>query len=231
VAKAVNAIAGAQASTMATNFNASPLTTTEVDDPAYNLGLLQDVILNTHGRLALEIASATDENGVGNHPWRSFFAATTSSLANGAALPATASNGDTIVGAFGKVYVAGDNNVMAPAAAERVSMWRRDASNTTVFKTQPYLYNISGGKIYHTTGNVVMDCCTYERADYATTMAANGDIGLPDILSDALVAGSVASLVIEDEYAATAAYYKNFYEGAIAAIRAGRTEATGFLAR
>lgn len=219
VLKRVNGIAGATASAMATNYATDPLTTTQADDPVFNLAFIQDVVIDVHGRLALEIASVQDPvTNIGNHPWRTFFADVTASVAHGGTLPTVGSGGKTIIGAFGRCYNAGDTDyVLTPASLERISAYRLNVGG--IYSTSPHLYSVMGSKVYATAANVVFDVCVYERADLVTAMAANGNISLPDVLADALVAGSVASIVVEDEYATTAAYYKSFYDQAIASIR------------
>lgn len=226
VLKRVNGIAGAQAAAMATNYAVSPLTTTEADDPVYSLAFVKDVIVDTHGRLALEIASVVDPvTGVGCHPWRAFFRDVTASVGHDSALPTVGSSTKTIIGALGRAVSAGDTDfILTPGSAERVSAFRLYTG--TLYTAGAGLYHINGGKVYATVSNVVFDCCVYERADYS---AFTGNIALPDALTDALVAGSVAGLLLEDEYAAQTAYYRDMYSQAIAAIRAGSVAMPGLL--
>lgn len=228
VLKRVNGIAGAQAAAMATNYAVSPLTTTEADDPVYSLAFVKDVIIDVHGRLALEIASVVDPvTGIGCHPWRSFFAGVTATVSNDSAMPTVSSTSKTIIGALGRCVSSGDtDHIYTPASAERVSAFRLYVS--TLYTTSPGLYYIDGGKLY-TTGSVIFNCCMYERADQVTAMAANGSITLPDVLVDALVAGSVAGLLVEDEYAGQVQTYRQMYEQAIAAIRAGSVAMPGLM--
>ncbi len=226
-AKRVNAVTGATASTMATNYATSPLTTTEIDDPVYNLAFLQDVIIDTHGHLALEIASVADNRGIGCHPWRAFFADVTASVNHEGSIPTTGTGSKSIIGALGQPYNAGDTDqILTMASAERVSNYRLFVSNE-VYTLNPYLYHVDGHKVYCTVSSVVFPCCVYERSDYVTTMAANGSIALPDSLADALVAGAVSALLIEDEYAAQSAYYKAIYDQAVMAIRAQKIVVPG----
>lgn len=219
VLKRVNGIAGATASTMATNYVVSPLTVTEADDPVFSLAFVQDVVLDTHGRLALEIANVQDPvTNVGNHPWRAYFLDVTASIANGGNLPTTGSGGNPIIGAFGRAYNAADTDyVLTPASFERVS--QANLNPNGMYTAEPYLYCVNGSKVYTTVANVIFDVCVYSRSAEATTLAANGDITLPDALTDALVAGAVGSILVEDEYASTAAYYRGFYDQAVTSIR------------
>lgn len=214
VAKHANAFASGSAATVATNYAVSPLTTTQVADPFFNLAFIQDKAIDAHGRLALEIAN------VRAHPWRRYVGnSVTSALASGDQLPATAANGDTIVGAWGQV-LAGGTLPMSEAAPERV---RAYLIHSTALYTAPYIYYIDGGYIYHTSATATINCCTYERADIVTAVAANGNITLPDVLVDAIVAGAVASLLVEAKGMEQAAYFKNYFEGCIESIRKGET--------
>src|SRR5262245_52583117 len=101
VEKHVNAMAGTSASAQETNFAVTPLTTTQVDDPIYNLSFAQALVINAHGRIALAIASAVDPlTGIGNHPWRGFFRDKTGALTHGANIPTVGGGGKSIIGAF-----------------------------------------------------------------------------------------------------------------------------------
>lgn len=224
--KRVNGIAGAQAAAMATSYAVNPLTTTEADDPVYSLAFVKDVIVDVHGRLALEIASVADPvTGIGCHPWRPFFADVTASVAHGGSLPTVGSGGKNIIGVLGRAVNAGDTDyILTPASAERISAWR--LSVATLYTSGAWMYHVNGSKVYATVAGVIFECCVYERADYS---AFSGNMALPDILADALVAGSVASLLVEDEYANQCAYYRGMYENAIAAIRAGSTSMPGLM--
>lgn len=227
VLRRVNGIAGATAATVDTNYGTSPITTTQADSPVYNLAFVQDVVIDTHGRLALEIASTVDPiTGIGCHPWRAFFRDVTANVAHGGNLPTTGTTGSkTIIGAFGRPYDASNTDLfLTPAGIERVSAYNQ---YTGIYTNNPYIYNVNGGKVYHTTTNVVFDVCVYERADQVTAVGANGNITLPDSLADALVFGSVANIIIEDEYANQAQIYAGYYLACINAIRAGSMSMPG----
>lgn len=221
VAKRVNAVAGATASAMATNYAVDPPTTTELDDPVFNLAYIKDVVIDVHGRLVLEIASVQDPvTGIGNHPWRTFFTDVTASIAHGGTFPTVGSGGKTIIGAIGRAVVVSDLDlILTPCSIDRISAYRANIAAGGIYTANPQMYSILGSKVYSTQSNVIFDVCVYERADIVTAMAANGNMTLPDVLADALVAGSVATILVEDEYANTAGYYKQFYDQAIAQIR------------
>lgn len=226
VLKRYNGIAGAQASTMATNYAVNPLTTTEADDPVYALAFVKDVIVDVHGRLALEIASVADPvTGIGCHPWRTWYKDVTANVAHGGDLPIVGSTTKTIIGALGRAYNAGDTDqILTPASVERVSNFRLHIS--TLYTSAPAFYCINGSKVYASVSNIIFDCCVYERSDYS---AFTGFINLPDALTDALVAGSCAALLVEDEYAGQCAAYQQMYNNAIAAIRAGSVAMPGLM--
>src|SRR4030095_12804697 len=192
VARRVNGIAGSTAATVETNYATSPLTATQIDSPVWNLAFLQDIIIDVHGRLAEEIAQVADpQTGIGCHPWRSSFRDVTSNVAHAGNLPTTGSGGKTIIGVLGRPRDASDTDrFLTPASAERVSNYR---AFTSAYTENPWLYHINGSIVYHTSTNIVFECCVYERADYVTTMAANGSIVLPDGLADTLIAGAISS--------------------------------------
>lgn len=211
--KHVNAFASGTAATVSANYLTSPLTTTQVEDPFFNLDFIKDKCIDANGRLALEIAN------VRQHPWRAFIGgSSTAGLVTGSILPTTAVSGKTIVGAWGQVRASGQ--LMTEASPERV---QAAITNPALYQT-PRLYYIDGEYIYHTgASTAVINCCTYDRSDVVTTVAANGNIALPDVLADAIVAGAVASLVIEGKGAEQAGYFLSVFNAAIESIRKGQT--------
>lgn len=212
--KHLNAFAGGAALNVQTAYTASPLTVTEVVDPYFNLDFIKDKAIDAHGRLALEIAN------VRAHPWRAFIGdVQTSNLASGVVIPPTASNSKSIVGALGQVVSASDAQPLSEAAPERV---RQFLEMTSAVYNQPYLYYIDGNRIYHTVTNAVINVCTYERSDVVTTVAANGNITLPDVLVDAIVAGAVSTCIIESKGMEMGGYFSGMFDKAIQSIRQGQ---------
>lgn len=211
VAKALNAFASGSASTVSTNYLIAPLTTTQVADPYFNLDLIKDKCIDVHGRLALEICNVL------GHQWRSRFHAVTAGLISGATLPTTA-NSKTIIGALGEVLSSSIR--MDKTTPDRV---RQYLNNAALYPLNPYLYYIDGNCIYHTAATANINVCVYERADVVTVVSGNGNINLPDVLVDALVAGALAELIVESKGIEQASYFKNLFEAAIASIRQGQT--------
>lgn len=223
VGKRVNAfVSTAVPATANTDYTTSPLTTTQIVSIVRNLGLIQDTALDVHGRIALTIADVRDPvTGIGSHPWRSFFAGVTGSVASGSNLPTTTGtpSGKTIIGALGRPYRAtAATQYLQPASVERVS---RYLANTSLYTNNPWIYHIDGAKVLHSTDNIVFNVCYYDRADQATTLAANGNIILPDALVDTLVAGTVASFMVENDLIEQAQGYGMIYKAGLDAIASG----------
>lgn len=218
----VNGIAGAQIADAEAAYLTNPLTTTAADNPRYNLSFVKDVMIDVHGRLALAIATTADPvTGIGCHPWRSFFSSVTPTITDGAVLPKQDAATKELIGALGRARDATDADLLfTPASAERVSQYKQ--FGPTFYTVNPYFYHINGSIVYHTaTSGIVFECCVYRRDDVATLVTSNSNIQLPDILSDALVAGTVASLLIESEYADQSAFYMSAYMAALQEIASG----------
>lgn len=213
VATTLNAFESGTAADVQTNYLTSPLTVTQVVDPYFNLSFIKDKCIDSESRLALEIAN------VRQHPWRAFIGnSETDSLSSGDLIPTLATNGDTIVGALGQVRRS--TELFSEAAPERVSAY---LINSAIYN-RPYLYYIDGNKIFHTASSAVtIDCCTWERADAVAAMAANGNITLPDVLVDAIVAGAVASCIVEAKGMEQGKYFADMFRAAIESIRQGQT--------
>jgi hypothetical protein len=231
VLKAVNGIAGTTASAMATNYAVNPLTTTQADDPVYSLAFIQDAMADIQGRLANEIASVMNPvTGLGTHPWRSYFASTTSNVANDDILPAADQTNVPIIGAWGGVRIlAGSTRYPGtPTSIERIRASQQNPDS--IYTTTLYEYCIYGQRIYYTDSSytAILDCCVYNRATaISNIVAASQNMLLPDALADAFVAGVVQAIVVEEEYLAQSGFYRDYFNAAVAAIRAGATAMPG----
>lgn len=228
IAKAVNAFKTAMTGATAdTDFTTTPLTATQIDSPIHNLQFLAAVVANVHSDLAYAIAAVTDENGIGNHPWRVHFADTTANVANAAALPTVGASGKTIIGALGQPWDAANvDQLMIRASIERVSSFNNDG----IYSVTPNIYAINSSKVFHSTANIIFDCCAYDRADVAALIAANGSFGtgaasrtVPDTLTMALIAGGIAMSIVEDEMLAQVAPFAAYYAAVLERIANGNT--------
>lgn len=220
LAKHCNALAGATAATQSTNYAVTPATTTTVNNAVYSLDFLNNLLIDTHGRIALAIASSVNAQGIGNHPWRAFFRDLTANLSHGANLPTVGSGTKTIIGAYGEAYDSSDTDqVLTRASVQRVSKYK---NNTGIYTNNPWLWTISGGKVWHTTTNITIDVCVYERSDQVSAVAS-GNISIPDVLEDLLVAGAVAQAVINEKNLNQAQLFAEYYKSGIEMIMAGGT--------
>lgn len=212
--KHLNAYKSGNAATVQTDYTIATPTITQAVDPYFSLDFIEDKIIDAHGRLSLEIAN------VRAHPWRTWINnSVTANLSSGSALPSVAANSKSIVGAWGQVLNGG--TLMSESAPERVQQYLYDPSDYIM----PNLYYIDGGYIYHTASSVTINCCTYERATVAALVTSTppGNISLPDVLVDAIVAGAVGQCIIEDKGVAEASYFMKAFEAAIESIRNGQT--------
>lgn len=220
LAKHCNALAGATAATQASNYILTPATSVSIDDAVFTLDFLNNLLIDTHGRIALAIASCVNKEGIGNHPWRSFFRDLTANLSHGANLPTVGAGTKTIIGAYGEAYDASDTDqVLTRASVQRISKYK---NNSGIYTNNPWLWTISGGKVWHTTTNINIDVCVYERADQVSAVAS-GVIVIPDVLEDLLVAGAVAQAVIIGKNLDQARLFSEYYQAGLSAIAAGST--------
>ena len=216
----INAIAGSVPSTLESNYTTSPLTSTQVVSSIFPLDAITDAILDVEGRLAWAIADCRQ------HPWRQFFSDAIVDLPNFSTLPAVAFGGSAILGAWGEVREAGSGTVCSEMPLDQVrrAASLRDAGFLTV---QPFWFNITGGELMHTMDLVDIVVCIYKRDTQAAVLAGGGNILLPDSLVQAYIAGTVATLVRDDEFTGQAAMYANYFQNALENISKGLTLVNG----
>ena len=211
----INAIVGAIPTTLQTNYIVDPLTTTQVESSIFPLAAIQDAVLSAEERLAHAIADNA------THPWRQSLIEVTADLANLDVLPSVANGGAPIIGAWGPVRDSDTFEICSEMSLDQVRRRVRNANSNLVCPV--YWYNIAGGQIAHTRTNVVIECCVYDRDAQSTSLQADGDILLPDVLEAAYTAGAVAVLMRDDEFMQQAQVYARYFEQTLEMIAKSMT--------
>ncbi len=210
----INAITGAVAATLETNYIANPVASFQ--SAIFPKTAIYDAVITTEEKLATAIADT------GDHPYRSYLLSETATLATGDDMPATDASGVPIIGIYGSVMDAVDESyICTEQPTEVVRRWK---SLSSYLKIGVYYYAMDGNGITHTRADgVKVQVCVYSASVQRTSLAANGNILLADALEEAYVAGTVASLVRDDEFTGQAAVYRNYFNETINSIRGGLT--------
>lgn len=211
----VNAVTGTTAATLDAAYLTSPLTTTQIGSTDFTLGMINDALVATVGRIIRTYAN------VPNHPFRNFNLSQTSNIANKAALPSVNSASKPIVGVYGvfRDAVTGTALTLQP-----VQVVRTITDNTDTFLKKSYFhYCLTGDRIEHTVANAVADVVTFSASDELTAIAANGNAPIPDACLDVAVMGLIASLFIDGEFLDQTAAAGQYFERALADMPQGKT--------
>lgn len=210
----INAITGAIASTLETNYIVNPVASFQ--SAVFPKTSIYDAVITAEEKLAQAIADT------GDHPYRSYILSETATLATGDDMPSTDASGVPIIGIYGSVIDAVDESyVCTEQPTEVVRRWKALSS---YLKMQVYYYAMDGNGITHTRATgVKIQVCVYSASTQRTSLAANGNIILPDALEEAYVAGAIASLVRDDEFMGQAAVYRQYFNDTISTIRGGLT--------
>lgn len=178
---------------------------------------VQDAILNAVAHYA-EIIAET-----GNHPWRTYFTATLTSLADAAEIPAIATDDELpIIGIYGEIRDHTDQRALTEKNVSYIERCIR-------LEYDDYHYKLLGNKIRHTRELVDMDVCVYDAATERTALAS-GNMILPDPLEPAVMAHALSQLVITEEYQSQASFYGQFAAMVADQIKKGMTSVTSILA-
>jgi len=191
----INAISGAVANTLETNYAANPVTAFQ--STIFPKTAIYDAVLNAEEKLAQRIANNADD------PLRQYLANVTANLSNPSTLPSTSTDSKPIIGIWGAVRDATSGIVCSQMPLDLVR--RRAAATDLVIPV--WWFNITGGRIEHTRTNVVIECCVYSRTDQTTAMNANGNILLADALEPDYISEALAILVRDDEFMEQARLY------------------------
>jgi hypothetical protein len=212
----INAITGAVAATLQTDYIVSPLTTTEFQSTIFPFTAIQDAIRITEGKLATVIAYS------GNDTLRSYISSLTAVLASGDSMPSVNASGAKMIGQYGSVLDADDPTIVCTAAPpQEIRRWNATASYWVI---PFYKYSIDGNGITHTRPNgVVVQLCTYDGDAQRAAIEADDPILLADSLEDAYVAGTVSELIRDDEFEGQAAVYRAYFNDTLGQIKSGYT--------
>lgn len=204
VALRVNALTGADKTTLESSYNIRPLTTTQFQSTIFPFSDFRTAILSAEQKLAQVIAKSDDDGH------RSFIMGTTSALASGAILPSTSSTGQTIIGHFGNVLDGADTTISC--APQPVQIIRRRLATPTLWKIPVYNFAFVGNRIFHTRTTVILECPIYDYAIRKTAYNANGNMLLADDMMEALICGGLSLLIRDDEFGGQAATYSAYFK-------------------
>jgi len=216
VALTVNALEGTDPVALQTVYAKRPLTDEDFDSSIVPMNAIRDRILNAEQRLVLSIANSDDPF------WRAEIGSVTDTILNGALVPDSDINGDTIVGAYGAVLDAQDQTQICSKMDIELLRNRQNASSLWIM--QQYNYAFIGDKVIHTRPNgVVVQVCVYDFNAQTAAFDADDPILLPDALVPAYIAGGVAGLVRDDEFMEQAQLYAQYFNNVNDAILKNRT--------
>lgn len=211
VAMRVNAIVGATAATLETNYNIRPLTTTQFQSTIFPFTDFRTAILSAEQKLAQVIARSDDDGH------RSFIMGTTLALASGAVLPSTNSSGQTIIGHFGSVLDGVDTTIQC--TRQPIQVIRRRLATPSLWKIPVYNYAYDGNRIFHTRTTVILECPIYDYATRKTVYNANGNMLLADDMMEALICGGISLLVRDDEFMAQSQQYVSYFNNVLESFK------------
>jgi len=216
VALRVNALTGSTVAQAETNYASVTMTVTELDNPRYPPAALKDAVLDTEAMIAHAIANTKD------HLWREYMRELSAFIGITDPLPTTGASGGTYIGALNEPFATTGGRRLEPADYEDIVAYLNDP---TLYATNPYIYCIRGGQMFHTLGlnSVKFWGYTYSRSARATALAANGAILFPDVAVPLYWTGAVSLLTRDGEYGGQATLYRQYFERALEALVAGQT--------
>jgi hypothetical protein len=214
IAIRANALVGAQAAALETNYTTRPLTSANFKSSIFPFTAVKDALQTAEERFAMAIAN------VRKHTWRSSLLGVTATLAHKADIPAVDGAGKKIIGVWGGVYDYTDATECTEASVAQITRWVRMISAGTL-KTPYYRFNKDGDRVLHTRANVVAKVCVYDRATQRTAIDANTAMLLPDVCEAGLYALGVAQLVRDDEFMNQSARFADFAKDCLNVIGQG----------
>jgi hypothetical protein len=213
IALRVNAITGAVAPTLETNYSAAPVTAYQ--SSIFPKTSIYDAVRIAEGKMATTIANS------GNNTLRAYLLSQTDPLSSGDAMPSVDENSVKIIGQYGSVLDGDDPTIICTAAPPQEI--RRRLNTSSYWKIPAYLFSYDGNGIIHTRTTVIVQVCVYNGETQKTAIAANGAILLADSLEEGYVNGGLAELLRDDEFMAQAAVFRGYFNETLAGIQGGYT--------
>lgn len=214
----MNSIKGTT-STLSEGNYVAPLTDATVNDAAYNLSLIKDACA------LAEMSVAQVVGQTGNHPWRQILAKELNGGGAGVGLPSGSDlyrrDGSPVktVLSLGDVYTIGSNSVrLTKKSIEDIQRRKR----MTYLAVPVYHYTIVDNHIYHTATAVNVQSFEYDRLVTYANMVA-GDPLFPTSCIPMYIAGALATLLKEEEYATQAQFYTQQFAAMIQHLSQGFT--------
>jgi len=218
----VNGIAGAQVAAVETNYTSTTITTTALDNPRYPPGAIADAVLDAEALIAQAIANCKD------HPWRHYMRSLSDFVNSGDQVPTVSLAGTAYIGTLNEPFATTGGRRLEQAEYGDVRAYN-DASG--YFGTNPYIFAIRGGQMFHTLGSNAVKFwgCVFSRSARATALAANDPILFPDAAVPLYWAGAVSLLTRDSEYESQAALYRQYFNDGLAQLTQGETNFRQFV--
>lgn len=202
----ISALIGVESAALNTTFLTRPLTQTQFQSTVFPFSAVKTALQMCEGKLARAAAGSND-------PMRDYLASTTASLVNEAALPSLDVNGKQIIGVWGDVHDATDGK---PCRLNKLENIQKIVDNAgSRYLLEYYFFNRTRQRIYHTRSAVKMDCCFYDGDAQQTAIDNDTAVLLPFATQEAYVNGTVAMFVRDDEFAAQAKTYAEYFQNTL----------------
>lgn len=212
----INGIAGAAVATVETNYASTVISTSALDNPRYPPSAITDAVLDAEAMIAHAVATTKD------HQWREYMREQSAFVTSGAALPTVGGSSGVYIGTLDPPIVMTGTRELELAEYGDVRAYLNDP---TYFATNPNIYALRGGLLFHTlgAGAVKFSGCVFSRSARAAALVANGAILFPDVAVPLYWAGAVSLLTRDGEYAAQSQQYRQYFETGIQMLTAGQT--------
>lgn len=214
VALTINALVGARPAPLETTYATVPLTSANFQSSILPFTAIKDRCLDAEASLIGAVTATA------NQPWRAFLHDVTDPLASGALMPTTGSGGKEIIGVYGAVRDADDEQICTLSEVQDIRV--RNQNPGDMFLLPIYQYAFYDRRIYHTRTGVTVDVCVYERPD-ADSLDLETGILLPDVALPAYIAGGVMECCRDDEFMAQAQRFADYFGTWISTIHKGGT--------
>lgn len=213
----VSAVTGATVVAKEAAYTTSPLTASQIGSVDFPLTAFRDAAISTVAKIIRFYAN------IKSHPFHTFHATQTASIAHKGNIPSVSSTNKPIVGAYGAVRNASSGEAMTE---QPIQIIKSIVDNTDDFLKDSYDYfKIIGRRLYHTATNATIDVVTFSESDERTAIQTSGGVTpLPDAVFDIAWCNMVAMLVVDDSFANQAALHSNYVNNELGAMANGAVD-------
>lgn len=212
----INALVGTDPVELQVTYSTRPLTDELFQSSIFPFNAIRDSCVQVQGRLAQAIGLS------GDRVLRAYLRGTSAALASGAELPSVDASGTPFIGNFGGAIDGSDGTSLTRMPVATV---RNRLLAPLLYLAPAYQFALTPDQFLHTRTTAKLYGCVWDADAQTAIYDQNGPFTLADSLVEAVICGTCAMLMRDDEFTDQATRWATYFQTTLASIPPAIVEA------